>query len=238
MINKLSSFTENLLSLGVTLGFSFALFYTIFSNLRKRYKLKFTLGWSSGAKFYKKDKHTYATWTFSGLLKNQSLDPNCLIRIYLVVWRDKKRNSVLRFGYGDVSIKEEKKSVKLPLRLKPREAKNINVSFDFIVSGTSDRKILESANKPVGWVSRNWLEDFLLTRKFRKKRTGYELAFEDVNENLFDQYGRLRNRKEIDLWWALSNYKGIRRLRQLGKIYLLKILFFLKVFLRNIGLFS
>ena len=238
LVNRLFSFVGHTLSSGFSLGISLALFYTVFNNLRKRYKLKFNLGWSSGARFYKKDQHTFATWTFSGLLKNQSLDPNSVTRIYLVVWKDRKRNSVLRFGYGGVSVKEGDHPVHLPLRLDSREAKNINITFDFIVSGTSDQKIFESANKPIVWVSSRRFEDFLMNLKFGKKQTGYELAFEDVNENLFDQYGRPRNREEIDLWWTLPNHKGIKRFRQLGKIYLGKILFFLKVILRNLGLFS
>lgn len=245
LVLKFINFIKEALHLALSLGVSFALLYTIFGSLRKSYKLKFESSWSSGFGFhtYLPDKLTYATIVFKGLLKNQSLDPNTLTDVYLVVWRNYKRNSTIRYGCAGVTVKnlESGQEIKLPLLLEPREAKNLEITIEFPVTGTSDQKILGSynTNKPTAYVVKNRLERLLLGWKMRANRkTNYELAFEDVNENLFDMSGNLRNKREINLQHTLSNYLGWKWYRQKVKIYWVRFKFFGKLLLKRFGIFS
>jgi len=171
-----------------------ALIYTIFQSLRKRPKFKFYFSGIHGQSSHE-DKLEYYTFTFNGTLKNQSLDPNSIIRIFLVVWKNRKKNETLRFGHGGMTIKNNanNEEISLPITFTPREAMALEIQCKFPVTGTSDDKLLRE------FVPVQPNSQFLLPKH------EYELAFEDVNENLYDHKGTLCNREEIDLRWTLPN---------------------------------
>jgi hypothetical protein len=191
----ISSWWQIILNIGSVSGL-IALAYTIFSNLRRRPKFKFDFS-SRGGDFSEEGNLLFDTLKFTGTLKNQSLDPNSISKIYLVVWKNRKLNETLRFGYGGVTIKNtvNNEEIKLPLSFAPREAMALEIKCKFAVTGTPDDELLD-------------IRGFVPIRpgsKFLRPKYDYELAFEDVNENLFDQKGELCNSEEKDLRWTLPN---------------------------------
>jgi len=211
-----------------------ALIYAVFKSLRKRPKFKFDFSGQSG-KVCHEDKLEYYIFTFGGILKNQSLDPNSISRIFLVVWKDRKRNSTLRFGHGGVTIKNKAndREIKLPISFAPREAISLEIKCKFPVAGTSDGKLLREF-VPVQPGSRFFLP-----------KHEYELLFEDVNENLYDQKGRLCNREEINLRWTLPNTtRNLQHgvywpfIKHQSKIIWSQIKFRWKILLQSFGLWK
>lgn len=210
-----------------------ALFYTITQNLRRKPKFKFDFSGSSGHAFTQ-DNIDYYRYSFDGDIKNQSLDPNSITKIFLVVWANKKRSSTLRFGYGNVAIIDSVVGlISLPLSFAPREVRKVKITFKFPVSGTGDKQLL-SEFKPIQPGS-----------QFVILKHEYNLAFEDVNENLFDDKGIERNRKEIDLMWTFPNAakdfqngKFWPLVAHIAMILIAKLKFSLKIILSNIGLWK
>jgi hypothetical protein len=209
-----------------------ALVYTIFQSLQKRPKFKFDFSGQHGQQS-REGSLDYYTFIFNGTLKNQSLDPNSINRISLVVWKNRNRNETLRFGHGGVSIQNRstQSEVHLPIIFTPREAMALEIKCKFPITGTSDERLL-SEFVPVQPGSQ-----FLLPRH------EYELVFEDVNENLYDQKGKLCNRKEIDLRWTLPNSTRTSRnciywpfIRHKLKILWSRIKFRWKIIFRSFGL--
>ncbi len=170
------------------------LLFTIFQNVREKPKFKFDFSGRRGEPSIENDIEYY-TYTFNGTLKNQSLSTNSICKIFLVVWKNQKKNETLRFGYGNSEIENKTNSekLKLPIIFRPREAIDIEIIFKFHVKNTPDEKLL-SEFIPVQTGSQ-----FLIAKH------EYELAFEDVNENLYDEKGKLCNREEISLRWTLPN---------------------------------
>lgn len=175
--------------------------YLVFQNLRKRPCFKLEFHGSSGAHYDNNGAHFYR-YSYTGILKNQSLDPNTVNRFYLAVWKNKSKTSALRFGHGGIRItdKSTDKEVKLPIPFAPREARHVNIVFEFPVKGTADERLLkqhEEAKPGSG----------LYLAKYE-----YEICIEDVTENLFDSDGKQINREEIGLRWTFPN--SIRKLKQ------------------------
>lgn len=168
--------------------------YLIFQNLRKRPRINFDFRACNGEHIQKDGLHQYRHLT-DGILKNRSLDPNTITKIHLVVWANRNKTSYLRSGIGNISVFEanSKKEISLPLQLAPREAKSIEVTFEFPVQGTSDEQLL-SERVPVIPGS-----NLLLPKH------NYELCFEDINGNLFDASGGQINNEEASLRWTLPN---------------------------------
>ena len=79
-----------------------ALFITIFASIRERPKFSFDSLLYSGK--VNDDDITKYRFEFTGIVKNHSIEQNTLIRIYLVVWSNKKNYSTLRFGYHGLRI--------------------------------------------------------------------------------------------------------------------------------------
>lgn len=183
--------------------------YQIHNNRKNRPCLKFIFEGSSATK-RSEDKLEYCTYTFKGILVNASLSPNSIIRLYLTVWDNKKKNSILRFGHQlkDLADVNTGRTVYLPLLLNSKEARRVNINFDFVVTGTQDFELL-SAVKKVG--------DNIYLPKYQ-----YEFFIEDSNGNLFDYKSSIISRELIDLWWTLPNYskKPIKYLKQLAIIFL------------------
>lgn len=175
-----------------------AVVYQIHNNRKNRPRIAFTF--EGSVVNYDKDDNKRAHYCFTGIFRNQSLKPNSIVRLYLTVWDKKKRQSTPRFGHGvdkvqDISNLKEKKILALPLYLKPKEARKLEIWFPIYLEGTQDRQLLE--------VTRKFSEESsILLPKHR-----WEFLIEDTAGNLFDYYKpRLINRKLIDLWWTLPNH--------------------------------
>lgn len=179
---------------------------------------------------------------FGGFVKNPSLEPNSITNIYLIIWKNKWRNSAHHFGnVARIVYSHEKladipeiegflvedseinqyKPINLPLFVEPRQAKNISIE-DYIPHSRINEVFK------------------LLSSERVKKRDIFELAFEDIMGNLFDMQGRLRNRKEIDLW--LKEEETYRTKNFLKILYFwtniigTQCSFFLKCFAMRIGI--
>ena len=192
-MNNIENIWQIILNFGSVSGLV-VLIYLVFQNLRKRPKFKFDFS-GQVRKLSTEGKLQYNSFTFSGTLKNQSLDPNSITKIYLLVWKDRKKNSTLRFGQGGVAMKNKatNEEIKLPIAFPPREAIALEITCKFPITGTCDEKLLKE------FIPIQPGSHFVLLKH------KYELAFEDVNENLYDQKGNLCNREEIDLRWTLPN---------------------------------
>ena len=228
-----SSIWQIILNIGSVSGL-IALIYTVFQSLRRRPKFKFDFSSRNGT-FSNEDKLLYDTITFKGTLKNQSLDPNSISRIFLVAWKNREKNETLRNGFGGITIKNtaNDEEIKLPIPFAPKEAMALEIICKFAVTGTSDEKLL-SEFVPIRPGSQ------LLRPKYE-----YELAFEDVNENLFDQNGKLCNREEINLRWTLPNstrniHNGVYWpfIKHKFKIVWSRVRFRWKIILQSFGLWK
>ena len=167
--------------------------YLVIRERRSVAKLSYEFSGSSG-KSYQKDGREYRIFTFHGYIKNHSLHPNSITKIYMIVWKNKRLGSTLRLGYGKYDITADTGEVLgLPLLFDPRESKKLTVEHDTIVTGTADEKILK--------------EFYELTpgSKMYLPKYTYELAFEDSTGNIFDQNGKLLSLKLMNLNWSLDN---------------------------------
>jgi len=208
------------------------LFILIFSSLRKKPKFKFDSLHFLG-QVNKNDKSKYK-FEFTGLLKNQSIEPNTLIRIYLVVWNNKKNNSTLRFGYHGLKIVGYSPNVELelPISFLPREAKKLKIIYDIDYTDI-DKKLIEA------------IEPFKPAVNTYVYKYQYELVFEDINENFFDQQGNLINIEEKNLRWVMPNLlsdlqKGDAKPLSIHrkKIFKTRLKFRIKKFMQNIGIWK
>lgn len=224
---------DSLLKLGSLSGLV-SLVYLIFQNLRKRPRFKLDF-YSSSGEHFEKDGMYFFRHSYIGILKNQSLDPNTVTRLHLAVWGNTKKTSSLRFGHGGVNIvdKANDEEIKLPLHFGPREAKHLNIVFEFPVKGTVDECLLQEHTEVKAG-----------TGLYRPKHE-YEICIEDVGENLFDSKGSQINKDEVNLRWTLPN--TVRELQQgsIGpfikhswKIIRSKISFRFKVLMQALGLWK
>lgn len=218
-------------SLGGLAAF-FGIPYLITSRKINKQRLEFIFQSRTGRLTEKKSGYV---WGISGYCNNKSDKPNTIVRIALVVWKNKNRNSYKRFGYGVTKIIDLKtnKQVNLPLYFKSRQCRHLSIEYEITLEGTSDEKIMKDT-KPLK-VGGNIIGQTL-------KRT-YELCFEDVDGNYFSQNGKLVNTKEAELWWLLPNttrkiedWKFEPLIQHSLKILGIKIKFFFKRLFWAIGL--
>ncbi|WP_298188828.1 hypothetical protein [Metallibacterium sp.] len=171
-----------------------ALPYLVLQNVRSRPKFSFDFHGSSGKHTQLPGVHQYR-YEVQGTLKNRSLDPNAIIKIYLVAWANKSKTSYLRNGFGGLTVNDDasKQPLSLPLRFEAREAKGVQVVFEIPVTGTVDERIL-SEHEPI-----------VPGASVLRQKNEYELCFEDINGNLFDATGLQINSAEAALRWTLPN---------------------------------
>jgi len=204
------------------------IFYQIHNNRKHRPSFSFTFE-SSHAEFSKRDKLKVCEYHFSGILRNISLSPNTIVRLYLTVWENKKRGSVLRFGHTVEEVKDINTDdlVYLPLRFDSKQAFRLEIVFEFPLTGTRDEKLITSLKK--------WGDSGLLLPKYR-----YEFFIEDVSGNLFDYRSSILSREIIDLWWTLPNFskRPLRYLFELIKIIFVFIKWKLSKFSSAIGFYK
>ncbi|OGG35326.1 MAG: hypothetical protein A2427_02270 [Candidatus Nealsonbacteria bacterium RIFOXYC1_FULL_40_7] len=193
-INSADKIVKILLNLGSISGL-LLLPYTILQAIKKRPRLKFDFSGMSGTAIKKSDAiGEYYRFEYTGTVKNQSLETNSILKIYLVVWADnKKRNSALRLGFGGIVLNDQKTMLSLPIELTPKTGIKLKIIFEIPVKGTSDERLLTT------------MEPADPNARFYLHKYHYELCFEDTDENFFDQQGRLRNLEEINLRWTLPN---------------------------------
>ena len=171
-----------------------ALPYLILQNVRSRPRFSFDFHGASGQHTQLHELHHYR-YEVRGTLKNRSLDPSAVVRIYLVAWASKSKTSYLRFGFGGLTVYDtaSERQLSLPLRFEAREAKGIRVMFEIPVVGTADEIIL-SEHEPV-----------VPGASVSRQKNDYELCFEDISGNLFDATGSQINIAEAALRWKLPN---------------------------------
>ncbi len=212
-----------------------SLVYLIFQSLRRCPRLKLDcIGGSSET--FERDGIQFYRISYSVILRNPSLDPNTVTRLYLAVWENtKKKTSALRFGYGDVTVKvgSTDEQIHLPVAFAPKDAKQLKIIFEFPINGTADERLLQENAIAVPGTT------------LHKPRHEYEICIEDTSGNLFDGQGKQINRDEINLRWTLPN--KIRELQQ-GRMWPFihhslrlaksRIRFRLKVTGRSLGLWQ
>lgn len=189
------TFWQIILQIGSISGL-FTLFYTATQNLKKKPKFKFDFRSSSGASF-NKDNLEYYKVTFDGYVKNQSIEPNSITNICYAIWVNKTRTKTLTYGGQPSSIildpTSNKKLITLPISFKPNESKHLLIEFEVVLTGSHEKALVEAVEK---------VSD--VYNLYLPKYNRY-LTFKDVNENLFDDQGKIRSQKLIDLWWTLPN---------------------------------
>ncbi|MFH1720625.1 MAG: hypothetical protein ABH856_03400 [Patescibacteria group bacterium] len=209
MINT-AEILDVIFKLGSLAGLA-GLIYQIHNNKKLRPQLQFTFE-GSHAEFFDRDKLKFCNYHFQGIFKNSSLTPNSIVRLYLTVWDNKKKGSTLRFGHTIKEIKDTNTQERkyLPLRFEAKQAFNLQVIFEFPITGTQDGKILTQ-------VERLGNADLFMP-KYQ-----YQFVIEDVNGNYFDYNSSFVSRELIDLWWTLPNYSKnpVKYIKQLGKIGLI-----------------
>jgi len=209
-----------------------SLFIAIFASLRKKPKFSFDSTHFFGHIDSNDDKKYI--FEFTGIIKNHSIEQNTIIRIYLVVWGDKKNYSTLRFGYHGLKIEniQTNQGIELPLSFSPREAKKLKIIYD-IDYIERDKKLIDA------------IEPFKPSLSSFVHKYEYELVFEDINENYFDRFGKIINIEEHNLRWVLPNYvndlqegnsKPLSTHRR--KIFKSRLKFRIKKFFQNIGIWN
>lgn len=209
-----------------------SLFIMIFASLRKKPKFSFdSLHFIGQVNSNEVKKYRFE---FTGIIKNQSIEQNTIIRIYLVVWSNKKNYSTLRFGYHGLKIEnlQTNQEIELPLSFLPREAKKLKIIYDIDYIG-KDKELIEA------------IEPFKPSFSTFVYKYQYELVFEDINENYFDQFGKIINIDEKNLRWVIPNFlndlqKGNSKPLSLHrrKIFKSRIKFRIKIFFQNIGIWK
>jgi len=190
----MTDFLEVLAKVGSACGLV-ALPYVVLKSIRARPRFKFEFVGSDGQWQLDAQAHRMFKHSVRGTLKNRSLDPNAITQIHLVVWANKKKSAYLSDHIFTLSVSDAatKTDLRLPLQFAPKEAKSIEVVFEFPTENTADEKLLTDYIPVVEGSS---------TLRPRHK---YELCFEDINENLFDPSGKRINKEEANLRWTLPN---------------------------------
>jgi hypothetical protein len=162
---------------------------------------------------YQRDGLYFDDYHFLGIIRNASLQPNTIVRIYLVVWQPGKITQYLRFGHGEKSITDRatNEPLMLPLHLEARSAKKVEVVFDVRLTDSKGKVSTD------GRLSQTMVPIHSHPGYATHKYT-FELVFEDAAANYFDQSGRLLSLKLVNLNWTLQNYKGRRRIFHYNKI--------------------
>jgi len=171
---------------------------------------------------------------FTGSIQNRSLEPNTIEKVYLVVWRTKRKRYTHRMGFGGNSVLDKDNNpIGPPVALNGRQSIPVTVVCEFPVKGTADERLFGRMT-PLSTIPFLAMPSFL---------NDYELAFEDVSGNLFDQNGLPRSMKSINLRWTLDNSidrfkdgQPMALARHVGAMTFEEIRFTVKRMLRFVGL--
>ncbi len=171
-----------------------SLVFSLRDQIKKRSKFKFDFRGSSG-KIDTRDNLDFYDIAFDGYVKNQSNEQNSITEIYYQIWGNKGRTKTLASGMGaeifDASDKSKK--ISLPILFEAKEGKHLIIRFSVCLTGTHVNELVR-ALKPVQTGS-----------PFMLPKHEFSLSFKDVDEVLFDDKGKIRSQRLIDLWWTLPN---------------------------------
>jgi hypothetical protein len=171
----------------------FGLPYLIYDRRRRLPHIRFDFYGSNGTAFQRGNLQ-FGRIEFQGAIRNRSLEPNSLHRLWLVVWRNRRHSSSLRFGFGGNEIYDlQGVALGPPLALGARQSLRVRIVCEFPLTGTQDAQLFTEMRAlpiPSG--------GFLPAHE-------YELVFEDVSSNMFDQRGFPVSRRLIELKWTLPN---------------------------------
>ena len=167
--------------------------YLIFDKRKRLPHIVFDRGGYAGGSF-DRDGLKFGQLTFTGTIKNSSLESNVIEKVFLVVWRTKRKMAVRRYGYGGVAIMDVSGEViGPPMILAARSSQAVTITCEFPLTGSSDAELF-TAKKPIPGIPH-----------FSIQRYEYDLAFEDIEGNLFDRHGYPLSRKSIDLRWSIDS---------------------------------
>lgn len=175
----------------------FALLISISQNLSTRSQLEFAFSGTAGGPITENGE-LYYQFRHGGMIKNKSKEKNTITNIGLVVWGDDREESTLRDSFGPSWMVDNRtgEKIKLPLVIEGREAIDVDIFNRFLIKGTSD-EVLVSARRPVTPGSPVTLPKY-----------DYQLTFTDINDNEFDERGKLINRDVVNMNGTLDNYCG------------------------------
>jgi hypothetical protein len=193
-----------------------SLVLTIQNQLKKRSKFKIDFrGISSETNT--RNNLEFRDIIFDGNVKNQSSEQNSITDIHYLIWANKARTRTLTNGFGSevFNAGDQESTIPLPIIFQAKEGKHLIIKFSVCLTGTHVKELVE-AQESVGESSR-----------FIHAKYQFNLAFKDVGETLFDDKGKIKSQKLIDLWWTLPNTFKSRKtgnplpyLRHLFRIFL------------------
>lgn len=173
--------------------------------------------------------------TYVGHIKNESGEPNSIVKIGYVVWANKARTRSLSNGFNAVVRDRDGVELYTPILFSPFEGKFLQIEFAVCLTGTHNKEIVV-ARKDVSNVPG-------ATPGLSLPKYEYQLLFTDINDRLFDCLGQLRSQRLMNLWWTLENtFRSLRRgnpfpyLWHMMKILVVSILFRMRRFLWRVGL--
>ncbi|PIT87069.1 MAG: hypothetical protein COU31_04835 [Candidatus Magasanikbacteria bacterium CG10_big_fil_rev_8_21_14_0_10_40_10] len=180
----------------ITIG-ALTLLISISQNISSRSQLEFSFSGTAGGTVVENGK-PYYQFRHGGIIKNKSKEKNTITKISLIVWEDKTKEKTLRDGFGPDWMIDNRtgEKIKLPLVVEGREAMDVDIYNKLYLEGTEDYKLL-MARKPI-----------VPGSPFTLPKYDYQLTFTDINDNEFDEQGKLINRDVINMNWTLSNYCG------------------------------
>lgn len=193
MIFTTEQIIDGVLKIGSVSGLA-SLMFTIQDQLKKRSKFKFDFRSHTG-KITTHDNLEFYEIMFDGYVKNQSNEQNSITDIFYSVWGNKARTKTLANGMGAeiLDADNQEKKIPLPILFEGKEGKHLIIKFSVCLTGTGVNELVRAR--------RSVLEGSPITLP----KYEFTLAFKDVDETLFDDKGKIRSQKLIDLWWTLPN---------------------------------
>jgi hypothetical protein len=211
-----------------------SLVLTISSHIRKRRRFSFGFQGSSGTAATRGNLEFY-DWKYLGQVKNESSEPNSIVQIGYVVWANKARTRSLSNGFNSVIKDHSGVELHTPILFSPFEGKALQIDFAVCLTGTHDREII-LARKDISNIP-GAMQGLSIPKH------EYQLVFTDINGRLFDDTGKLRSQKLMDLWWTLPNsFRSLQRgnpfpyLRHMIKIFFTSLFFRIRRFFWRLGL--
>lgn len=215
---------QGILNAGAIAGL-ISIFLEIHQGRRNRPAFAYTFEGYQTVDFRMAQHPHYCDARFQGLIRNTSLNPNTIARIFLVVWDDNKLNHPKRLGTGVKSVlnRATDEPLPLPLRMEARDALSVEIIFDL--------RLTDSNGKPS--------YDGQLLLSAADNRPDHVMLFEDAAGNYFDQAGRMLSRTLMDLYSTLPNSRTWRqRLDHYNRIASSWVLWKLAIFRSCFGFYK
>lgn len=187
-----ASLVQGILNAGAVAGL-ISIFLEVHQGRRNRPAFAYTFEGHQTVNFQDRQHPHSCDARFQGIIRNVSLNPNTIARIFLVVWDDNKLNHPKRLSTGVKSVRNRATGelLPLPLRMEPRDALSVEIIFEL---GLTD-----SNGQPS--------YDGQLLLSAAHDRPGHVMLFEDAAGNYFDQAGRMLSRTLMDLYTTLLNHR-------------------------------